>query len=659
MSARDIPGKGETDLGCAGESAVDSPLLARKSVLMGMLASGFVVANVAQASAATAGTVKPIAAIQPIYIPKWAPATAYPLGQQVVSPKNDVASANVAHTSSATYATDTAKWTPSSTYVSRAGGTSSVPAPLVAINVRDFGAVGDGVADDSAAFTAAYQVAVAASTNPFDGNRRGRVKIVIPAGTYLLTQAGAFMNATSGIRTYGIHWEGQGRGITDILWRPPAAGAFLLRNSDVWLGVHVSQMSFINQTKGASFLYSTSSGGAQDYCFQEVEWSGSPWAYGIALDGNNCNSEWKFDRCAFIGSWSGGFLASGIVPGQESQDQFLNFDFDSCTVVLSDGIFLNMLYGGGVRIRGGNFIALADPAQGQSALFFSMPNGDHFGGVQSFACEGVRFETRTPACKIIACSWKGGIVAFRSCDNSSYASIASTILATFTSLNNDCPAIVWDNCTLQGLHEYAYGVGSYARAPRICYRSCVLVDNAEAADFIVYTNTSGGINPGGTPPVHFEFCRGGVNGIDGWRHPFDCTVGWQTSSQGGGPTRKTFIFRTAAGESPRMQDTATPATVVLPKYAMPVALHIYKSQPTGTSGYTNWTYTLATTETTPTQLAQQRGSGTTAWATTEIRQTIAIAPFVCDTDAKRTLTLVADNIDQGSRSCYVAVEYLA
>src|ERR1035437_10638534 len=87
---------------------------------MGMAASlGFVFANAAQPSVAAAGTVQPspILLTQPAYAPKWIPSTDYALGQQVVSPNNDVVSAKVAHTSSAAYATDTLKWALSSTYV--------------------------------------------------------------------------------------------------------------------------------------------------------------------------------------------------------------------------------------------------------------------------------------------------------------------------------------------------------------------------------------------------------------------------------------------------------------------------------------------------------------------------------------------------------------
>jgi len=48
---------------------------------------------------------------------KWAAYTAYSRGQQIVSPNNDVVSANAAHTSSAAFATDSAKWTISSTFL--------------------------------------------------------------------------------------------------------------------------------------------------------------------------------------------------------------------------------------------------------------------------------------------------------------------------------------------------------------------------------------------------------------------------------------------------------------------------------------------------------------------------------------------------------------
>lgn len=115
MSTKDLAGKARNASHPQGGKAGNPPLLGRKSVLMGILTSGFVVGN---AAPAVAGTVKPIASSQPTYIPKWTPFIAYARGQQVVSSNNDVVSANVAHTSSSAYATDKAKWTLSSTYAS-------------------------------------------------------------------------------------------------------------------------------------------------------------------------------------------------------------------------------------------------------------------------------------------------------------------------------------------------------------------------------------------------------------------------------------------------------------------------------------------------------------------------------------------------------------
>ena len=113
-----IAENGEMNLAGSEDRAGDPALLNRKSVLMGLTASvGFMFANAAQPPAAVAGTVKPIASSQPPYAPKWLPNTAYALGQQVISPNNDVVSARVTHKSSAAFATDASKWNLSCTYV--------------------------------------------------------------------------------------------------------------------------------------------------------------------------------------------------------------------------------------------------------------------------------------------------------------------------------------------------------------------------------------------------------------------------------------------------------------------------------------------------------------------------------------------------------------
>jgi hypothetical protein len=133
---------------------LDTPLLGRKSVLMGMLTSGLVIAGAARPSTASAGTLKPapLVATQPTTVPRWASATPYALGQQVISPNCDVVAAKVSHTSSSAFAPDTAKWTLSCSDARR---------DAVGMFAKDNGIVGNGVADDGAALNTLLSTAAA------------------------------------------------------------------------------------------------------------------------------------------------------------------------------------------------------------------------------------------------------------------------------------------------------------------------------------------------------------------------------------------------------------------------------------------------------------------------------------------------------------------
>jgi hypothetical protein len=90
---------------------------------------------------------------------------------QVISPNNDVVSANVAHTSSAAFATDVAKWTLSTTYgrLDRA-----------ALNVKDYGAIGDGSHDDTIAIQSIVTLIAGLAL-------AARPSVYFPAGSYKIT----------------------------------------------------------------------------------------------------------------------------------------------------------------------------------------------------------------------------------------------------------------------------------------------------------------------------------------------------------------------------------------------------------------------------------------------------------------------------------------
>jgi hypothetical protein len=97
----------------------------------------------------------------------------------------------------------------------------SFPTNAGVLNVRDFGAKGDGVTDD----TAAINEAIAASTpTPNTGDFWGQAKIVFfPAGTYIIS-APLIKQDASGYPTYGMELIGESEKTTTIKLASGATG---------------------------------------------------------------------------------------------------------------------------------------------------------------------------------------------------------------------------------------------------------------------------------------------------------------------------------------------------------------------------------------------------------------------------------------------------
>lgn len=194
MTAKDIAGNCHTSQGSA-HSAEAPPLLRRKAVLLGMLTSGFVVANAAQATDASAATVSGMT---------WQPNTAYSVGTQVISPNNDVVRANVANTSSSTYAADTAKWDLSRTFAAKPSA-----ADLTFIVSPRGSDSNDGLTGLSAKATIRGALTAAAGSG---------CTLLLAAGSHLLSAGVSLPNGTvirgAGIGLTTIKYTGTGTAFT-------------------------------------------------------------------------------------------------------------------------------------------------------------------------------------------------------------------------------------------------------------------------------------------------------------------------------------------------------------------------------------------------------------------------------------------------------------
>lgn len=520
---------------------------------------------------------------------------------------------------------------------------------------KDYGLVADGVTDDSDAFIALHASVRAAIQDSATGasNKRGKVRIVLPPGRIKLTKANAMMNAVSGTRTEGLAYEGAGRFLTEILFQPSAAGTALMRNNDVWLGVTWRGITFISQTAGSRFLHSSSNGGAQDYLFEDCSWSGT-WEFGVGLDGTsasvaNNNSEFQFLRCTVGGKFTTGFLWSGMTAGNTQQDQFLNYTFDACNVfLLTGGTFLRFDYGGAIHIRAGNIIA------DQGATVFDLRGNSHAYGVEQFDCIGTRIELRNDACRTISCAWGRGTVSFT--DVNEEADIFyvpdTTVTHSYRPGSAGGPVVRYQSCALAGKHEYGYDTGSWDSVKSVTYDGCWLPN--EPHNFILHTFTGTGVdNKGGRSAISFRRVKSRTTG-GSTALVLDQTYGWHFA-RASQPERRAAVFRTGLGTLP-----AASAGLKLPMNAVITGARFYKRGGVGTNATTGWSYTVQTTETTPTVLATASGGGTLPW-NAGFSKTVAVENFVADSDTKRTLTLVAAGIDQEAAGMdgWVVVEFLA
>lgn len=508
-----------------------------------------------------------------------------------------------------------------------------------------------GATHSNAAFAAAYSAAVSAAVANSgvsgEANNRGRIKIKVPPGRYKLTADNAMMAALSGTRTYGIHYAGAGRGLTEVLWQPATSGKQLFRNNDVWLGVKISGINFVSATAGSRWFYSTSAGGAQDYLIEDCGWYGL-WEYGLGLDGTNCNSEIVFRRPWVEGAYTDSFWHIGMTAATSAQDQFVNYDVDAPSIFLDGTTFLRADYGGAIRMRGGNYVL-----SGTNPLLYDLRNNTHNRAAESFLQEGGRIELRSATAKTISCAWGRGQVTFDTIDEESQVDVVSQTVTThsYKPGNNDGPGVVYRNSKLSGRHEYGYGPNTYARERRVLY------DNSETHDephnFIVNTDEGSG-NVGGL--VKAEFRRHRTRLYDEFR-VYDQVTNWQTATLAE-PQRRSATFRSPYGGLPANTPSIPSVDVWLPMGAVVTAVRFYKPAG-GAATNTNWSYDVKTSEGTPTTLGSASGGGSVQW-TTGFNEVDTVNNFVCNSDAKRHLVLSATNVtgDAGSTS-FVLVEYIA
>lgn len=321
--------------------------------------------------------------------------------------------------------------------------------PAYVVRPEDYGASTRGP-DATAAFQRMF-AEVDRRLAP-DGGRSVPVSTVEVQLAGVYTVSDTIMPSVTG-RAQGLTVRGIGKRASEIVM---TGAQPLLINADRWMGVRFYDCSFRSTNPGASFLYSGSTGGAQDWGWTNCEWRGS-WAYGIGLDGpktSNCNSEFVWDRCHINGSYGTAFLWSGMSSAWPQQDQFLNYAFRDCKVEYDHGDALRFDKGGSINVTGGSWIIKGKRPDGSPSRFFHFPAGTHYDSVQNLTVVGTRFEPRDPANLVIDSHWKGQ-VTFLNCMDDAWAFKTHSAADSYAPHRYTNPAGVrYQGCQLTGRHRY-------------------------------------------------------------------------------------------------------------------------------------------------------------------------------------------------------------
>lgn len=317
------------------------------------------------------------------------------------------------------------------------------------VNVKNHGAVGDGIHDDTAAVQSAMAAVLASATNNITTNQVLTKALYFPPGTYLLTQADALLgtpllppeaqwgcNLVHGLEVFGagersslIVFASDATASSDPRENNLITAANRLRSAKFHnLGFHSTNanqsLAYLWCSAANDGTYPAYGSGAQN----RIEWRNlritGDWLRGWGFDGDshaNLNSEQLFEWVYVEGvNWGDAGVRSGFAPYQAQQAQFLNYAFRDCEFEWNSGTMLDFHMGGSINIHGGSWI-LCDTSQSTTSTMIVLGKNNIADGSWRFLAQGVRFEVRSQHHRVIDCGWVSGNVTFESCSDTAVA----------------------------------------------------------------------------------------------------------------------------------------------------------------------------------------------------------------------------------------------
>ena len=470
-----------------------------------------------------------------------------------------------------------------------------------------------------------------------DGKDVGNVNVFIPKGDYIITDFDLFKSTIS--IAGGLSIKGAGRFLTRIFFKPNTEDKYMFYNNDKWYHINFSDLTFYGDiTKNTNFMYSYSTGNAQNYTFQRVTWEN--FNYVFHLEGSNNNSEFSWYHCNF-----NGVINKGLYIPNEGNDQFVNYNFYGCNYEVSKGTFIDVKKGGNVNIFGGSLMYYSGHTGGER--FFLLDGYTHTAGVQRFLCEGTRVEI-PPSHEnalLIESNWSGANIQFTNIDCSPQAPFSNI---SKTSIKINCASdrrniVKFDNCNLLGNAIIKYDENTVKGQSIVQFNECKLFNAPTVEEFIVLDRGTAWLAH--APVIEVNNCITG-NGYD-----YQPLHDYRLSTERHEKKSHLISLKDISGKMPTKGNSITRK---IPVGATIVGIRFY-------TGGSNWATTNSVFDHT---IKNQNGdvflNVNSGILNTDVKEINKMLSFKCDTSAKATLIFEtgANIIDGGNSNCQCLIEYI-
>lgn len=531
-------------------------------------------------------------------------------------------------------------------YPNNSGVATVVPRPYT-YDIRDYGGVGDGSTDNTAAFLAVLTAAKSARrTLPFSlsSDAVGTVTILIPAGDYVITSPGGLLGQeASSLKTKGLVFQGVGAGVSNIIFNPSSAGSLV--QNDYWLNLQFRDLGFYSAVAGCTFFDSNTTHNAQR--FQFISCSFNKWKYVVNLRGNNNNSEMFFLNCHAEGTEAAG--AFFYVGTTSTSDQFLNYWFIGCTHWVTDAPFIDAAMGGHFHIYGLDASAWGATLTSTKYLF-NLRGASHALGVCSFTADGVRVEAKNALCGLLYSQWPQGNVTMQvdwssQSNTYTYGNIIDIVYS-----NVGGAIYRFHDSFLAGGVRVGFSVGDWAYLHKIIFENCFWRQKNTPYDVVTYDTSAAGTNTANVPPVEFKNCRSNtLNSVTNaaGAATWDATIGYR------GDLLQTLTPRVLSVRGVHGAPNSGVLTAILPQGALITDFEALS--PAGAVSEANGgTWTLATTEGTPATIATATVAGAMS-AGYHVKVVLSV-PFHCNSVDKAKLTITPSSVDHNNSQALLLIK---